>query len=150
MFIKSLVAAAAISSALAFGSVGAAHADPQVTVGFGFNVGAPEYVGWDGNNDGYDGGYDGGYNGGYDGGYDGDAYWRHRHHRRQWDNPPPVMSYRISCADGRNVVARSGFRGISAYSCSAPVYRYTAWKRGEQFRIAVNMRGRIVGVSPIY
>ena len=56
----------------------------------------------------------------------------------------------ISCADGRNIVAGSGFHGVFANSCSAPVYRYTGWKHGEQFRIAVSFRGNIVAVNPIY
>ena len=134
MFIKSILAAAAISSAVAFGSIGAAHADPHVSVGIGFEVGTPEYVDW---------------NGGNDDGYDGDSNWRRRH-RHHWEDQAPVMSYGISCTDGRNILASSGFRGVAIRSCSAAVYRYTAWKRGEQFRIAVSMRGRIVAVSPIY
>ena len=138
MLIKSLVAAAALSSAVAFGSAGVAHADPYVTFGVGFDGSGPGYGGWDGGP------------GFYDGGYDGDSYWRRRHHHRRWEDPAPDMTYRISCADGRNVVAGSGFHGISAYSCSAPVYRYIGWKHGEQFRIAVNLRGNIVSVNPIY
>jgi hypothetical protein len=146
MIIKSLVTAAAIASAVAFGSAGAANADPHVTFGVGIDLVGGGYDGWDGG----PGFYDGGYGGGYGGGYDGDAPWRHRRHGMRWDEEPRFAPYRISCADGRNIVARSGFRGVSAYSCSAPVYRYIAWKRGEQFRIAVNVRGNIVAVNPIY
>jgi len=141
MIIKSLLAAAAIASAVAFGSAGAANADPHVTFGVGIDLVDSGYGGY--------GGWDGG-PGFYDGGYDGDAPWRHRRHGMRWDDEPRFVPYRISCADGRNVVARSGFHGVSAYSCSAPVYRYIAWKHGEQFRIAVNFRGNIVAVNPIY
>jgi len=141
MIIKSLIAAAAIASAVAFGSAGAANADPHVRFGFGIDLVDGGYGGWDGGP------------GFYDGGYDGDAPWRHRRHFRphhRWEEPAPFMSYGISCADGRGVVASSGFHGVSAYSCSAPVYRYIGWKHGEQFRIAVNVRGNIVAVNPIY
>lgn len=138
MVIKSLLGVAAIASAVAFGSAGAAHAEPYMTFGIGFDGGGDGYGGWDGGSSYYDSGY------GDDEGYS----WRRRHPRR-WDEPRP-MPRGISCADGRNIVASSGFRGVAAYSCSAPVYRYTAWKRGEQFRIAVNFRGNIVNVTPIY
>ena len=144
MIMKSVFAAAAIAGAVALGNAGAAHADPQVNVGIGLNFGDAGYGDY---NDGYDGGYVG--NVGFDdSGYDdGDAPWRYRRHHLRWDDQ---FRYRISCAQGRNIVARSGFRGVAIRDCSAPIYRYTAWKRGEQFRIAVNMRGRIVAVNPIY
>jgi hypothetical protein len=132
MIMKSVFAAAAIAGAVALGSAGSAQADPHVSVGIGFGDG-----GWDGGPGFYDGGYGDGY---------GDGYGWRRHHRR-WEDPAP---YRISCAQGRNIVASSGFRGVYANDCSAPVYRYTAWKRGEQFRVAVSVRGRIVAVNPIY
>jgi hypothetical protein len=135
MVIKSLLAAAAISGAVALGSAGAAQADPNVSIGFGFDLGAPAYDSWDGG-DGY-----------YDSGYQGDAPWRYRHHHRHWEDQAP---YQISCAQGRNIVASAGFHGVSAYGCQAPVYRYIAWKHGEQFRIAVNFRGNIVAVNPVY
>jgi hypothetical protein len=138
MVMKSILAAAAIAGAVALGSAGAANADSQVNVGIGFNLGDSGYGGYDG--------YDGG-SGFYQSGYDDDAPWRYRRHHPRWDDQP---SYRISCAQGRSIVANSGFRGVAIRDCSAPVYRYTAWKRGEQYRIAVNMRGRIVAVNPIY
>jgi hypothetical protein len=139
MIMKSVFAAAAIAGAVALGNVSAAHADPQVNVGIGLNfgdAGYSDYNGYDGNVGNYDNVYD-----------DGDAPWRYRRHHLRWDDQ---FRYRISCAQGRNIVARSGFRGVAIRDCSGPVYRYTAWKRGEQFRIAVNMRGRIVAVNPIY
>ena len=144
MFTKSLVAAAFVAGAVALGSAGAAHADPHVHFGFGF--------------DGWDGGYPHeppppGYG---DGGYPDEppppGYWghRHRHHFHGWGGPEPVMSYGVSCADGRNIVAGSGFHGVAAFDCSAPVYGYTGWKHGDQFRVSVNFRGNIVDVTPIY
>lgn len=144
MFIKSVVAAAAIAGAVALGSAGTANANPQVSVGIGFNLIDSGYNdGWDGGPGFYDGGYDDG-----PGSYDNGPSWRPPH-RPRWDQPRP-MSRGISCAQGRNIVASSGFRGVSAYSCSAPVYRYIAWKRGEQYRISVNFRGNIVSVRPVY
>jgi hypothetical protein len=127
MIMKSVFAAAAIVGAVALGSAGAVQADPRDSFAIGFDDG-----GWGGGSDYTDGG--------------GDGYgWRR--HQRRWEDPAP---YRISCAQGRNIVASSGFRGVYANDCSAPVYRYTAWKRGEQFRVAVSVRGRIVAVNPIY
>lgn len=133
MFIKSFIAAAALATAVSLGSAGAAQADSGVSVGIGFGDG---YGGWGGGSGAYDGGYDDGYS------------WRRRYDRR-WDEPRP-MRRGISCAEGRNIVAASGFRGVFANDCSAPVYRYTGWKRGQQFRISVSFRGNIVGVNPIY
>jgi hypothetical protein len=149
MIIKSLLASAALAGAVALGSAGTANADSRVTFGFGVNVDGPGY-GY------YDSGYDGGDYG------DGPDWRRHRHHWREqrwgdnrwddngWDQPPPPRAYGISCDQGRGIVASAGFRGVSAYSCAAPVYRYIAWRHGEQFRISVNFRGNIVGVNPVY
>ena len=169
MITKSLLAAAAIVGAVAFGSAGAANADPEIHfgVGFGFDGSDPGLVGWDG-------------------GYPDDPppppFWRHRHHHHihgwgvpdpmvcrhhihgwgvpdsmncqphihGWGVPDPVMSYGVSCAQGRNIVADSGFHGVAAFDCSPPVYGYTGWKHGEQFRVSVNFRGDIVDVTPIY
>ncbi len=132
MFAKSLLAAAAVSGALVLASAGAAQADPHVHFGIGIGLGGP---GWGG--DGYDG---------------GEPYWHHRHHwdDHRWDEPAPIMSYGISCGEGRNIVAESGFHGVSAISCGGPAFRYIGWRHGERFRIAVNRRGNIIGVSPVY
>lgn len=138
MFAKSLLCTIGLAGALALGATGAAHADPHVRVGIGLGFGGPDW-----NGGGYDGYYDGG---------DGDPYWRPRHHwqHRHWEEPAPIMSYGISCAEGRAIAANSGFHGVSALSCSGGPYRYIGWRHGEQFRICVNRHGNIISVNPVY
>ncbi|MDE2446108.1 MAG: hypothetical protein KGO94_08010, partial [Alphaproteobacteria bacterium] len=106
----------------------------NVTFGIGFGFGNPYGPGF----------------GVYDGGFDGGYMPRPRRHHR-WNDYAPVREYSgVSCATGANIVRSSGFRGVEAYDCSAPVYSYQAWKRGEQFDIRVSARGRIISVQPTY
>jgi hypothetical protein len=55
----------------------------------------------------------------------------------------------MSCRYGKQIVRDAGFRGVDAYDCSAPTYGYTAWKRGEYFKVRVNYQGEIVSVRNI-
>jgi hypothetical protein len=128
MFVKSLIAVAAVASVVSFAST-SAKADTNIDFGIGFGVGgfAPDY--------------------GYPS-YDEPYYPRHRrHHFRDY---PRVESFGISCGDGRNVVRDAGFHRVSAYDCSAPTYGYKAWRDGEMFKVKVNYRGRIISAYPIY
>jgi hypothetical protein len=132
MFKKIIVAAAAVVTLAGFAAV-PAKADPQITFGIGFGTG------------GYGPGM-----GFYDGGFDR-GYYPHHRRRHHWNDYAPVMEYSgVSCSTGANIVRSSGFRGVEAYDCSAPVYSYQAWKRGEQFDIRVSARGRIISVQPTY
>lgn len=141
MFAKSVFAAAAIAAAVALGSATSAQADPHIN--FSFGVGVPFY------------------GSGYDSGYGPDPYYQphfrhHRHHYQDWNDyadlppPPPPVAYGISCSTGRNILRQNGFRDVQAYDCQGPVYGYQAWKRGEMFRVAVNFRGQVVSVNPVY
>jgi hypothetical protein len=134
MFVKSLIAVAAIASVVSFASV-PAKAETTVDIGIGLGLGG-YYPG-----DGY--GY-------VDDGYPGDypAYPRHR--RRHFDDYAPVMSYGVSCNRGRSIVRNEGFRNVRAYDCSAPTYGYKAWRDGELYQVKVSYRGRIISVRPIY
>ena len=143
MFVKSIFAAAAIAATVALGSATSAQADPNVN--FSFGIGVPFY------GSGYDSGY----------GYGPDPYYQphfrhHRHHYQDWNDyadlppPPPPVAYGISCSTGRNILRQNGFRDVQAYDCQGPVYGYQAWKRGEMFRVAVNFRGQVVSVNPVY
>ena len=69
---------------------------------------------------GWGGGYDGGYGGGYEGGYGG-GYHRPRY---------PDYDRYVSC--------RGGF------------YRYTAWRNGKQFLMAVDARGDVSRLRRIH
>lgn len=56
----------------------------------------------------------------------------------------------ISCAEGADIIASQGFRGVSVRECSGRVYRYTAYRRGAPFEIRVASRtGQITMVRPI-
>ena len=134
MLVKSLIAVAAVASAISFVST-AAKADTSVSVGFGF------------------GGFDSGYGYGY--GYPGDYPVfepRYRHH--YYHNYGPVynapIDYGVSCDEGRNAVREAGFRNVRAYDCSAPTYGYKAMRHGDYFRVKVSYSGNIISVRPIY
>lgn len=58
-------------------------------------------------------------------------------------------NYGISCHKGRKIVKWNGFHNVNAFDCSAPVYRYTAWKFGNKYRVSVNMNGNIIKVKKI-
>lgn len=131
MIAKSLIAAAAVAATMTFAlPAEEARADVDVNIGIGLGGYVPGYYG------GYYGGYDYGYGYGY--GYrKGHGYGRHKPHR-------------ISCAQGRRIVDRSGFNRVRAVDCSLPGYRYTAFKKGHKYVVRVNGRGNIVGVRKVY
>lgn len=129
MFKKNLLAAAAVASIVTLGAT-SAKADTSISLGFGF------------------GGFDSGY--GYDDGYPDPYYGGHHRRGVYWDDARPVMSYRMSCSSGRDVVREAGFRHVTAYDCSAPTYGYKAWRDGDLFKVVVNYRGNIVSVRPIW
>ncbi len=155
MLFKSTIAAAAIAATAVLGTVTAAHADPQVgvSIGIGFgNLGGyepdqqyyPDHQYYSGDLEQhyiYDG---------EDRFGDYPFHHRYRHYGWQQDYSAPVVHYGLSCASARNVVRAAGFRGARATNCSRPVYTYQAWKRGEIYRVSVNVTGRIVSVRPIY
>ena len=123
---KSLIAAAAVAATMTFAlPAQEARADIDVDIGIGFGGYVPGF---------YGGSYGHGY--GHDYGY-GYGYPVHRPHR-------------ISCAQGRRIVDRSGFNRVKAVDCQLPGYRYTAHRNGHRFVVRVNGRGHITGVSKIY
>ena len=129
MLKKSLIAAAAVATIVGIAS-GAAKADPNVTIGFGFGTG------------------------GFYPGYMADDYRfmgrPHKNYQRHFHDYAPVMDYGVSCNEARNIVRDAGFRKVYAYDCSAPTYGYKAVKHGELFKIKVSYSGDIVSVRPIY
>lgn len=143
MFVKSLIAVAAVASAVSFAS-SAAKADTSVSIGLGFG--------------GFDSGY--GYSGyGYnDYGYNDYPVYqpRYRHHGyNDYNNyssvyDAPQYDSGVSCDEGRNAVREAGFRNVRAYDCSAPTYGYKATRRGETFRVKVSYSGDIISVRRTY
>jgi hypothetical protein len=133
MFVKSLVAVAAVASVVSFAST-AAKADTNID--FGIDLGTGGFFPGGGYADSYSGDYPGYY-----------PHHRRHHHLREY---APVMDYGVSCGMGRGIVRNAGFRNVSAYDCSAPTYGYQAWKHGELFQVNVSYRGDIVAVRPIY
>ncbi len=118
---KSLLAAAVLSlSVMTALPASEARADVDVDVGIGIGTG------------GYYGGgyYAGGYGGGYDGGHNG---YRREHRQRDYD------AY-VSCRDGQRILWRSGYSRIELQSCRGGFYRYTAWRNGRKFLMAVDAR----------
>lgn len=128
MFVKSLIAVAAVASAVSFAST-AAKADTTVSFGFGFGGFGPDY----------------GYS---DYGYPGSYYGHRRHHGFYGDVRP--IRRGISCGTGRSIVRNAGFRRVIAYDCSAPTYGYKAWQDGELYQVKVSTRGEIISARPIY
>ena len=55
----------------------------------------------------------------------------------------------MSCYQAKKIVRGSGFYNVSATDCSAPSYRFIAWRSGNKFRVRVNSAGNITGVSPL-
>ncbi len=55
----------------------------------------------------------------------------------------------VSCWKGKEIVRWQGFKNVTPYDCSAPVYKYKAWKHGEPYRVRVNWKGYIVSVKPL-
>ena len=54
-----------------------------------------------------------------------------------------------SCWKGKEIVRWHGFKNVIPYDCSAPVYKYKAWKHGQPYRVRVNWKGYIVSVRPL-
>lgn len=57
--------------------------------------------------------------------------------------------YGVSCYQAKKIVYGSGFHNVTATDCSAPSYRFVAWKYGNKYRVRVNSAGNITGVSPL-
>ena len=55
-----------------------------------------------------------------------------------------------SCRDGRRILWRTGYSGIEVRSCRGGFYRYTAWRNGKQFLMAVDARGDVSRLRRIY
>lgn len=61
----------------------------------------------------------------------------------------PIYS-RVSCGEGRSIVNDSGFYRVRTIECSGRNYTYSAHRRGDVFRVAINSRtGEIVSVRPM-
>lgn len=132
--LKSLFAAGVLATAFA-AALPAPAAQADVSVGIGLGFYPPVSAGWSG---GYEGGYGGGYGSGYGGGYDGG-----------WHRPPVYDRY-VSCRDGRRILWRSGYSGIEVQSCRGGFYRYTAWRNGKHYLVAVDQRGDVNRLRRIY
>ena len=149
--LKTLFAAGAIALGLAAAlPAPAARADVSVGIGFGVYPAVPAPVGWGGYDGGYGagyggspgGGYGGAYGGGY-GGYDG-GYAQRRPY------PAPAYDGYVSCRDGRSLLWRYGYQGIEVQSCRPGFYRYTAWRNGKQYLMAVDGQGDVSKLRRIY
>jgi hypothetical protein len=56
----------------------------------------------------------------------------------------------ISCAEGRGVVRRSGYRRVQPVRCSGDIYRYRAFRRGLAWIVRVDSwTGRIISARRI-
>jgi hypothetical protein len=128
MIIKTLIAAAAVAA-----TVGVAAAEAKTNWDIQVQLGGPAYPV-------------------YDRGYDYDYVPVRPHHpRRPIVVVDEVEDYGMSCGEGRRLVRGSGFRNVSAFDCDGRTYGYTAWRRGEMYRVTVDAyRGNIVRVRPTY
>jgi hypothetical protein len=128
--LKTLLAAGALAAVIGI-ALPATAAKADVAVGIGVGIYPPVSAGI-----GWGGGYDGGYGGGYGGGY----------HRPRY----PDYDRYVSCRDGRRILWRSGYSGIEVRSCRGGFYRYTAWRNGKQFLMAVDARGDVSRLRRIH
>ena len=136
--LKTLFAAGALAAVIGIAlPATAAKADVAVGIGVGIYPPVSAGIGWGG---GYEGGYGGSYGGGYEGGYGG-GYHRPRY---------PDYDRYVSCRDGRRILWRSGYSGIEVRSCRGGFYRYTAWRNGKQFLMAVDARGDVSRLRRIH
>ena len=133
MFIKTLIAAAAVVSTVAVTAPAQAGKwDVDVNIGLG---------GFDG---GYGGGYGDGYGDGYGGGYGDDYYGEGYGHGG-------YHSSRIECWEGKQKVRWAGFRQVRPLDCEGRSYSYKAYKRGNAFIVKVSSRsGNIISVRNLY
>jgi hypothetical protein len=127
MFIKSLVAAAAVAgTVLSLSAPANAKTDIDIYLGLGTGY--------------HDAGYR--YDDGY--GYDDEDVYRPRHRPRH-------DSWRVSCGEGREKVRWAGFRKVRPIDCDGRTYQYKARKNGDWYVVTVKSKnGRIVNVEPIY
>lgn len=147
--LKTLFAAGALALGLAAAlPATAAMADVSVGVGVGIYPPASAAVGWNG---GYEGGYDAGYGGGYGGNYGGNYGGGYEGgYGGSYHRPTPVYDGWVSCRDGRRILWRSGYQGIEVQSCRRGIYRYTAWRNGKQYLMAVDAQGDVSRLRRIY
>jgi hypothetical protein len=123
MLIKSLIAAAAVSTGIAL-SAGAADARTNITIGVG--IPGPIYA-----------------EPGYDYPPQPPVYY--------YDEPRPVYyypRYRVSCGQAARALRHSGYRHIEPQDCSGRRYSFIAWRQGHPYVVSVSSRtGRIIGRS---
>ncbi len=123
---KSLIAAAAITAAVAGLSATSAQAG-KVHVDVGVGLG-------------------GGYWGPAYGGYYAEPY-------PVYVEPDyyPERRWGVSCGEARWSVKSANFRNVKALDCSGRTFTFTGWKHGDKYRIRVSRRdGDIISVSAIY
>jgi hypothetical protein len=133
MIIKTLIAAAAVATSI---GVAAPSAEAKTNWDIQVQLGAPAYPVYDN---------------GYDAGYDVIPVRPHHPRRPRHVEVDLEDDFGISCGEGRRLVRRAGFRNVSAFDCDGRSYGYTAWRRGEMFRVKVDAAyGRIIGVRPTY
>lgn len=146
---KTLFAAGAMALGLA-AVLPASAAMADVSVGIG--IYPPVVAQWSGSSGSY-GGYDGysgagGWDDNYDAydngsrGYEGQG----SHYRPRY---PGYDGY-VSCRDGRRILWRSGYHGIEVQSCRHGYYRYTAWRNGRHYLVAVDAQGDVMRLRRIY
>lgn len=116
---SALVATALVAAMAAFLPAQQASAGTEIAVGVGFG-----------------GGYGYGPGFGY-GGYDDDDDFQNAGYGG------------MSCWKGKEIVRWQGFKNVVPYDCSAPIYKYKAWKHGAPYRVRVNWKGYIVSVRPL-
>lgn len=132
MIAKSLFAAAALAATLAVSlPAPQARADVDVEIGIGVGGYVPGYYGY-----------------GY--GYAPRPAYRPGYRAYGYDRAYDDYDAGITCNMGRKIVYRSGFRDVRALDCDGPGYRYSAWKRGQEYVVRVNEDGVITRVRRVY
>lgn len=125
MMKKTLIAAAAITAAVAGFTATAAQAG-KVHLDVGIGLYDPGYYPY--------GGYplydDHGYGYGY------------HHHKASWG---------VSCGEAKSEVWNAHFHQVKTLDCYGKTYAFTGWKHGDKYRIVVSRKyGEIISVSALY
>ena len=121
---KTLIAAAAVALSVAGFSASQADADSDVHVGFGVQIGSPDFF----------------FSGGTVGHHGYPVY------------PVYSDSYDsgISCSEGRWVVKSAGYKKVKTDECNGKRFTYIGKKHGDYFAVQVSRwSGNIVSVSPL-
>ena len=120
---KTLIVTAAVALSIAGFSASQANADSNVHVGFGVQIGSPDF-------------------------FFGGGTIRHNAYPVYTDYSD--YNSGVSCSEGRWVVKSAGYKKVTTDECNGKRFTYIGKKYGDYFAVQVSRwSGNIVSVSPL-